>query len=143
MEKEINMSADNGIYILKTKDQYRVTHAQAIENIYYEYDNICASDINYRTNKLIPTRVVEYWGSCKYTHNPETAYKIAESMLKRISFVEYGIRTFIYNKTWKHIIEDAKKKAEIEIEFLKKNGGSDCEISSLQKILDMDYKQIC
>lgn len=32
------MSADNGIYILHTKDGYRVTHAQAIENINYMPD---------------------------------------------------------------------------------------------------------
>lgn len=30
------MSADNGIYILKTKDGFRVIHAQAIENVTYE-----------------------------------------------------------------------------------------------------------
>lgn len=29
------MSADNGVYILQTKDGYRVAHAQAIENISY------------------------------------------------------------------------------------------------------------
>jgi hypothetical protein len=29
------MSADNGIYIAKFKDGYRVTHAQAIENVDY------------------------------------------------------------------------------------------------------------
>lgn len=27
------MSADNGIYILKTKDQYRVAHLCAIDNV--------------------------------------------------------------------------------------------------------------
>lgn len=27
------MSADNGIYILKTKDQYRVAHLQSIDNV--------------------------------------------------------------------------------------------------------------
>ena len=63
-------------------------------------------------------------------------------MLKRIGFVEYGIRTFTYNKTWKHIVEDAKKKAEIEIEYLKKKDDSDWEISRLQKILDTDYKNL-
>ena len=73
------MSADNGIYILKTKDQYRVTHTQAIENVYWEYDSRYAYYINERTNKLVPTRVVEYWGGCRYTRNPETAYKSRSS----------------------------------------------------------------
>jgi hypothetical protein len=31
--KDIKMSADNGIYILRTKDGYRVAECQAIENI--------------------------------------------------------------------------------------------------------------
>ena len=31
------MSADNGIYILKTNDGYRVAHLQAIDNIYWWY----------------------------------------------------------------------------------------------------------
>ena len=69
------MSVDNGIYILKTKDQYRVTHAQAIENIYWEYDNKYAYYFNSANDKLVPTRVVEYWGDCKYTRSPEMAYK--------------------------------------------------------------------
>lgn len=131
------MSADNGIYILKTKDQYRVTHEQAIENVYWEYDNRYACDINYQKNYLVPTRVVEYWGNCKYTRSIEKAQQIAESMLKKIGLVEYGIRTFTYNKTWKHIVEDAKRKAEKEIKYLKENNGSEWEIERLQKILDM------
>ena len=44
------MSADNGVYILKTKDQYRVTSAQAIESIF---------DAN---GKLKPIEVVWLWG---------------------------------------------------------------------------------
>lgn len=35
------MSADNGIYILKTLDGYRVAHLQAIENIYW-WPTCCA-----------------------------------------------------------------------------------------------------
>ena len=132
------MSADNGIYILKTKDQYRVTHAQAIENIYWEYDSRYACYINERTNKLVPTRVVEYWGGCKYTRSAEKAQQIAESMLRRIGFVEYGIRIFTYNKTWKHIIEDAKKKAEVELKYLKEHDGTKCEIERLENILSME-----
>lgn len=31
------MSADNGIYILKLKDQYRVIEAQAIGNLYWSF----------------------------------------------------------------------------------------------------------
>lgn len=134
------MSADNGIYILKTKDQYRVTHAQAIENIYWEHGNTYAYYLNCQHEKYVPTRVVEYWGDCKYTRSAEKAQQIAEAMLRRIGFVEYGIRTFTYNKTWKHIVEDAKKQAVIEIQYLKEHDGSEWKIERLQRILNMNTR---
>ena len=31
------MSADNGVYILKTNKQYRVKHLGAIDNLYWDY----------------------------------------------------------------------------------------------------------
>lgn len=97
------MSADNGIYILKTKDQYRVNHAQAIEIIFADYNG----------EKLNPIEVLLVWGGCRYTRDELTAYKIAE-LMERKNRTEYGIRTFKYNKTWKHIVEDAKKEAEVK-----------------------------
>ena len=132
------MSADDGIYILKTKDQYRVTHAQAIENIYREHDNEYAYYINCKTEHFVPTRVVEYWGDTKYTRSVEVAQRVAETKLRDVGFVEYGIRTFTYNKTWKHIVEDAKKKAVVEIQYLKEHNCSQWKIERLQKILEMD-----
>lgn len=95
------MSADNGIYILKTKDQYRVNHAQAIERVFADYNG----------KKLNPIEVMLIWGRCRYTKNELTAHQIANLMEKE-SRTEYGIRTFHYNKTWKHIVEDAKNEAE-------------------------------
>ena len=32
------MSADNGVYILETRDGFRVSHLQSIENMYWWYD---------------------------------------------------------------------------------------------------------
>lgn len=135
------MSADNGIYILKTKDQYRIIHAQAIENVYWEHDNHYAYYSNCRTNMLVPSRVVEFWGSSKYTKDEAIALKVANAMLKNIErncgICEYGIRTFTYNKTWKHILEDAKEKAKIELDYLKNNGGRDYSIQKLENILKL------
>ena len=63
------MSADNGIYILKTKDQYRVAHLCAIDNVTWSViDGDWCTDMDKR-GKLVPTRVVEMWGNCKYTRN--------------------------------------------------------------------------
>ena len=135
------MSADNGIYILKTKDQYRIIHAQAIENIYWEHDNRYAYYSNCGTNRLVPSRVVEFWGNSKYTKDEAIAFKVAHAMLNKIErncgICEYGIRTFTYNKTWKHILEDAKNKAKIELDYLKNNGGSNYSIQKLENILKL------
>lgn len=128
------MSADNGIYILKTKDQYRVTHAMAIDNIYWSHID------GDHYPKLVPTRVVEYWGGKKYTRNEETALKVANAMLKHTYICEYGINTIVFNKTWKHIVEDAKEYAVKEIEYLKNNHTKETyAIQKLQKIIDGKY----
>lgn len=97
------MSADNGVYILKTKDQYRVTMAQAIENI---FDG---------SGRLKPIEVVYLWGSVRYTRDESKAMDIAKIINSR-SYTEYGIKTFTYNKTWKHIVEDAKNSAKFQLE---------------------------
>ena len=66
------MSADNGIYILKTKDQYRVTHVQNAE-----YMTCSAIERKRGCGALVPTRAVELWGNCKYTRRWALAYHIA------------------------------------------------------------------
>lgn len=104
------MSADNGIYILKAKDQFRVVHAQAIENVY--------GDCSYSNNILNPLEVVRIWGNCRYTRHLLKAMTIAVSMDREYQ-TEYGIKVFEYKKTWKHICEDAKRRAEVELENIK------------------------
>lgn len=106
------MSADNGTYILKTKDgQYRVAHAQAIENIYSDYSG----------RFYDPLEVVLTWMDCRYTRDYEKAMIVANAMENR-NRTEYGIRIFEYKKTWKHIVEDAKKMAEIQMRALNGDG---------------------
>lgn len=92
------MSADNGVYILKTKDQFRVIHAQAIENIYTN------------DKRLNPIRVILLWGNTRYTKDEEKANNIAKMLNSRL-YTEYGINTITFNKTWKHIVCDAKNLA--------------------------------
>ena len=99
------MSADNGIYILKTKDQYRVAHLCAIDNVTWSVINgDWNTDMNKR-GKLVPTRVVEMWGNCKYTRNENKAFKIAHKWASSLPICEYGVNVITYNKTWKHIVE--------------------------------------
>jgi hypothetical protein len=131
--EEHNMSADNGIYILKTKDQYRVIEAQAIENLWWSF-------IKWDFDKgMVPTRIVEYYGGTRYTRNQETAYRVADAMANKCYILEYGIRTFSINKTWKQIIAEAKKLAPLEIEAIKKknDGRWDYDLKWLEKIIAM------
>lgn len=113
------MSADNGIYILKTKDQYRVAHLKAIENLSWSIiDGYLDSSNN--KGKWVPTRVVEMWGKCKYTRNEYVALKIAHKWANSLPICEYGVNIITYNKTWKHIVEDAKEYAKRELEYIEK-----------------------
>ena len=129
------MSADNGIYILKTKDQYRVIHTTAIENLYWNlFDKSSFSE-------LIPTRIVEYFGDSKYTYNQDLARDIAFNMARKIPVLEYGVREIIVDKTWGQTVKEAKELALLEIEEIKNNGNDsgiwDYELSQLGEIINM------
>lgn len=127
------MSADNGIYILKTKDQYRVAHLQAIENVYW-------SAIDGSHDKCVPTRVVEMWGECKFTRDASKALSMANKWASKLPICEYGVNVITYNKTWKHILEDAKEYAKKEIDFIKnQNQERWWDMDKLQKIADGCY----
>lgn len=128
------MSADNGIYILKTKDnQYRVAHLQAI-------DNVCLSAIDGKHKELIPTRVVEMWGNCKFTRDENKALSMAHKWASKLPICEYGVSVISYNKAWKHILEDAQEYARKEIDHIKKcNKESFYNMDKLQRIADGYY----
>ena len=131
------MSADNGIYILETLDQYRVVHTQAIDNLTWSFENLSCD------NDLVPTRIVEYYGNCKPIKNESEVRRIAFEMAKTIIYLEYGIHTITVDKTWEEINENAKKHAKIEIESIKENPRSFAiwghKISELEKIIRGKY----
>jgi outer membrane protein assembly factor BamD (BamD/ComL family) len=107
------MSADNGIYILKTKDQYRVIHAQAIENLWWSYLT------NKFEDEMVPTRIIEYFGDSRFTRSYETAMKVANAIAKDYPVLEYGIKTFEVNETWDQIVKAAKEMAQHELRVLR------------------------
>ena len=91
------MSADNCVCVLKTPDgkngfEYRVVHAQAIENIYWD-DN----STNNNNPEGDPTQIVNYFGRCNPLTNEDNAVQLAEGMAKEIladdfcPVLEYGI----------------------------------------------------
>jgi len=141
------MSADNGTYILKTgyKDyfQFRVIQDQAISNLWW-------SLVDWKEkSEMVPTRVIEYFGNCKYTTDEKRANEIADSM-ERKNPTEYGKKMFCLNKTWNKNKNEAKEHAVKEIEAIKnrieeaertqgkKEDGWDFELKRLQKIIEME-----
>jgi len=97
------MSADNGIYILKTTDRwkrredspcwdrvdggvtaYRVAHAQAIDNFsYYEKHD----------RMYLGAYMLDIWGKSKVFYNLQDALMEANRMANDIDILEYGIST--------------------------------------------------
>lgn len=127
------MSADNGIYILKLKDQYRIIHAQAIENLWWSHLD------NKKHGEMIPTRIYERYSNSPPINNLETTYQTVFEMAQSCTILEYGIQMFELDKTWEQIIKEAKEYAKLEIEAIK-NNGFDWQayyIPKLEKIIAM------
>ena len=116
------MSSDNGIYVLQSKDGYRVTEAQAIENLYWhpikycnnqqifttedkegfsiELCKNCGSKIEWeQRDYLNPEMLLNYFGNCKVFKTKDEilkqAMKIDYKMAKEGLWTEYGIN-FIF-----------------------------------------------
>lgn len=90
------MSADNGIYILKTKAveptpesdfEYRVAHTTNIEDIYWDAEGAC-----YREDgRFTPEIAFEYFGKAPVFTSPHEAWEHAKELAKTITILEYGI----------------------------------------------------
>jgi hypothetical protein len=81
------VSADNGVYIVKFPDGYRVCHAQAIENI--DYDPVGSKE---RKDCL-----KDYFGTSKIYQSKDEAIVAAHKLYDEIMnddfpVVEYGVR---------------------------------------------------
>ena len=108
------MSADNGIYILKTpKDnnegfEYRVIHAQAIENIYWD-------DVNgYDYENPNPVILMDYFGNAPVLTEKEATqlvFKMEKEVLEDdfCPVLEYGINTITFPKPFSWYQEEAEK----------------------------------
>lgn len=93
------MSSDNGIYILKSKDGYRVVHTQAIENIYWW--NVENPDTRKwkKKSKINPIELKEYFGESKVFKTENEVLKEAIQLQKKYEMVEYGI---CYIRGWEN-----------------------------------------
>ncbi|EKD89631.1 MAG: hypothetical protein ACD_33C00023G0002 [uncultured bacterium] len=76
------MSADNGIYIVKFPDGFRVAYAQAIEIIDYYLEG---SDERKEKLKM-------YFGNSKVYVEKELAILAAHSLAEQYEYLDYGVR---------------------------------------------------
>jgi len=96
------MSADNGIYILKTRApnalpegvvggpasspfEYRVVHAQAIENLYYDIET---SQYN---EQFTPEVAYSYFKECQPLYSEDQALRYAHQLEEQHYILEYGV----------------------------------------------------
>lgn len=134
------MSADNGIYILRTKDQYRVAHLQAIDNILWSAMEGVRQGGAWEEDGYVPTRVVELWGDCSFTRDADQALDLAHMWEDRLGGCEYGVRVITCDKTWEQILEEAGDYAKEEIACIRKQGREDWwNMERLQRIADGKY----
>ncbi len=91
------MSADNGVYILKTKGnprrlnsnihEYRVAHLQAIDNI--DWDDKLGKPSRDHDVQIVNAR--EMWKGCKVFTDAKEALDEALKIDRECVYVEYGI----------------------------------------------------
>ena len=79
------MSADNGIYIAKFPDGYRVCHAQAIENIAYYPEN----------SKNRKEELKKYFGKSPVFEKRDDAEKYAFELYHQMEDEGYGLFGFV------------------------------------------------
>lgn len=75
------MSADNGIYIAKFPDGYRVAYAMAIENIEY-YP---------KGSKERKEALKDYFGGSEVYVNEDEAILAGHNLAKEYHYLEYGV----------------------------------------------------
>jgi hypothetical protein len=131
------MSADNGIYILESKDGFRVIHAQAIENLYWWWKDERLYDDKWveaqkkagvenpykgmgeSKDKLNPKELVRYFGKCEVFDTKQQALdeaqkKYNEIMKSEFPVIEYGI-SFI--RGWEDKMFPGCKKLTTEFDI--------------------------
>lgn len=88
------MSADNGVYILKTGKQYRVKHLTSINRLYWDSATAKTKDT------MQPDMIMTLFGDCKYTYDANTAIRIALNVCKKLDYCEYGVVVLDAERSW-------------------------------------------
>lgn len=117
------MSSDNAILVLCLKDQYRVTEAFAIDNLYWSWIN------NNHSGEFVLSRIFEYFNNSKKFQNKEEAFSFANKLYSKCGLVEYGVIPIEVNKTWLQVLNVARKLlAEEKMFVINSNMGGKADI---------------
>jgi hypothetical protein len=79
------MSADNGIFILQTKNEFRVAYGQAIDSIYGEFDD---ETLRWKGNN---EAILDFFYEAPIFDTIEAALDFATEMSYDYTYLEYGI----------------------------------------------------
>ena len=108
------MSSDNGVYILKTKHpdkegyEYRVAHAQAIDNLYYdlEAEDHAGIDSPY-SQDFFDLPANQIFGSSEVYTNEDLVWTEAHHLASEISILEYGTSSLEHpNQVFKYMTNE-------------------------------------
>lgn len=135
------MSADNGIYVLKTlargvagepsaRFEYRVAHASAIDNLYYDVETG-----EHRAN-FIPEMAYEYFGTAPLFTSEDEAFKYAFEEAKEYSVLEYGVSLLNHeNQPFpSNLTSDDIERYEVEIDKVMNRHRAEREIARQEKL---------
>ena len=101
---------NSGVYILRLKDEYRVTYIPNIENLNWSFLSLTVE------KSFIPTRLYEWYTNCDVCVGYKDAIKTAIDVKRRCKSRIFIIQV---NKTWKEITEEARCLAEKELDVLR------------------------
>lgn len=101
---------NSGVYILRLKDEYRVTYIPNVENLNWSF-------ITQTVEKtFITTRIYEWYANCKSILGYKEAMKTAIGIKRRCKSKIFIIQV---NKTWQEMANEARYLAEKELVALR------------------------
>ena len=112
------MSADNGIYVLRTAGpdgvtcEYRVTEAQNIEDLTYD-----VATNKYRKD-FIPERAFAFFRHASVFSAPSEAFAYAFELAEKAPILEYGVSMLDHtHQTYpSHLTEEDLERYEVEVD---------------------------
>ena len=102
---------NSGIYILRLRNEYRVTCIPNVENLNWSFTSLSVE------KTFIPTRIYEWYTNSHICVGYKNAIKTAIDIKRRCKSKIFIIQV---NKTWREITEEARCLAEKEYEVLRK-----------------------